>query len=66
MYIWIIAVCILWGGMMPAHAYLEPGATSLVLQWLIAGIAAMTTVLSIFFHRIKMAIMNFFSRFNRK
>ncbi len=37
----------------PAHAYLDPGATSIVLQWLVGGIAVGATAVSFFYQRVK-------------
>ncbi len=37
----------------PAHAYLDPGATSIVLQWLVGGIAVGATAISFFYQRVK-------------
>lgn len=50
----IIFICIV----SPAHAYLDPGATSIVLQWLVGGVAAATTASSLFSHRIKSFFLN--------
>ena len=35
-----------------AYAYLDPGSGSLVLQVLLGGVAAVTLVLKLFWHRI--------------
>ena len=37
----------------PAYAYLDPGATSIILQWLVGGIAVGATAISVFYQRIK-------------
>lgn len=37
----------------PAHAYLDPGTGSMILQGLIGGIAASVAVISIYFQKIK-------------
>lgn len=37
----------------PAHAYLDPGMGSLLLQTVIGGIAGLALVLKIYWHRIK-------------
>jgi hypothetical protein len=37
----------------PAHAYLDPGAGSILLQSLLAAIAAVTAVFSVNFRRLK-------------
>lgn len=42
----------------PAHAYLDPGMGSLILQTVIGGIGGLALVLKIYWHRIK----QFFSR----
>jgi hypothetical protein len=38
---------------LPAHAYLDPGTGSILLQGLIAGIMTVTAVLGIFWQRVK-------------
>ena len=40
----------------PAHAYLDPGAGSMLLQGLIAVVAAGVTAISVFYERIKLKI----------
>ena len=37
----------------PAHAYLDPGAASMVLQGLIGGAAAAVGFLSLYYNKIK-------------
>ena len=46
------------GGMSSAHAYLDPGTGSLVVQGLIATIAAASAALGLYWHNVK----NFFKR----
>ena len=36
----------------PAHAYLDPGSGSMVLQLLLGGVAAIGVVIKLFWHRI--------------
>ena len=36
----------------PAHAYLDPGSGSMVLQLLLGGVAAVGVVVKLFWHRI--------------
>jgi hypothetical protein len=36
----------------PAHAYLDPGSGSMVLQLLLGGVAAVGVVIKLFWHRI--------------
>lgn len=36
----------------PAHAYLDPGAGSLVLQLVLGGVAGLAVLLKMFWHRI--------------
>jgi hypothetical protein len=36
----------------PAHAYLDPGSGSMVLQLLLGGVAALGVVIKLFWHRI--------------
>ncbi|OJW50107.1 MAG: hypothetical protein BGO67_01905 [Alphaproteobacteria bacterium 41-28] len=42
----------------PAHAYLDPGAASMVLQGLIGGVAAAVGFLSLYYNRIKKFLCN--------
>ncbi len=37
----------------PAHAYLDPGTASMILQGLIGGIAAGATVIALYYQKIK-------------
>jgi uncharacterized membrane-anchored protein len=37
----------------PAHAYLDPGTGSILLQGLIAGVAGGLTIASMYYHRFK-------------
>jgi hypothetical protein len=37
----------------PAHAYLDPGTGSIVLQAIIGGVAASMFILRSYFHRLK-------------
>ena len=39
-------------GVQPAHAYLDPGAGSMLLQILLGGIAGLAVFLKLFWHRI--------------
>jgi hypothetical protein len=41
-------------GFVPAHAYLDPGTGSLMIQGLIASIAAGATVAGLYWHKVKM------------
>lgn len=49
-----------------AHAYLDPGTASLLLQGLIAGLAVIATSISLYWRRIKMIFVRIFSWFKRK
>jgi len=46
------ALFIILGVAPPAHAYLDPGAGSLILQGIIAGIAAAGVAVKIYWHRL--------------
>ena len=46
----------------PAYAYLDPGTGSIILQGLIAGVAACGTVVSINYHRIKSKVRAFLGK----
>jgi hypothetical protein len=46
----------------PAAAYLDPGTGSLLLQGLIAGIAATVTFLSVYWQRAKALLRSLFGR----
>lgn len=37
----------------PAHAYLDPTTGSILLQGLLAGVAGLTVVLRLYWHRLK-------------
>ena len=43
-----------------AHAYLDPGTGSFILQLIIGGVATFFATVGIFFTRIKIFIKNFF------
>ncbi|MBZ9898676.1 MULTISPECIES: hypothetical protein [unclassified Mesorhizobium] len=45
-----------------AHAYLDPGTGSMLLQGLIAGVAAGTTVLTIYYNRLKLLLARIFGK----
>lgn len=45
----------------PAHAYLDPGTGSILLQGLIGGVAAGFAVISMNYHRAKAALSRWFS-----
>ena len=40
----------------PAHAYLDPGTGSMLLQVVLGGIAAVGVALKLFWHKIRVAI----------
>ncbi len=46
----------------PAHAYLDPGTGSIILQGLIAGVAACCTVVSLNYHRFKAKLRSIFGK----
>jgi hypothetical protein len=46
----------------PAYAYLDPGTGSIILQGLIAGIAAFGTIISINYHRLKAKFREIFGK----
>ena len=54
---YVLAVCWIWTGLLgyvpTAHAYLDPGTGSMILQALIAGVATAVTVISIYWHKFK-------------
>jgi len=52
------AMFIVFGVVSPAHAYLDPGAGSLILQGIIAGVAAAGVAVKIYWHRL-LSIMGF-------
>ncbi|TPJ08347.1 hypothetical protein FJ428_07915 [Mesorhizobium sp. B2-8-1] len=49
----------------PAYAYLDPGTGSMLLQGLIAGIATATTILTVYYQRLKTFIFNLLARNKR-
>lgn len=43
-----------WLGITPAaHAYIDPGTTSMVFQFVVAGLAAAGTVIGVYWQKIK-------------
>ena len=46
----------------PAYAYLDPGTGSMLLQGLIAGVAASATIVSINYHRLKTKLLSLFGK----
>jgi len=46
----------------PALAYLDPGTGSIILQGLLAGIAAVAVAGSVFWHRVKTKFTSLFLR----
>ncbi len=52
------AFALFFASMQSAHAYLDPGAASMVLQVLIGGVAATVGVFSLYYNKIK----KFFSK----
>ena len=46
------ALFFVFGWTQPAYAYLDPGSGSLILQGIIAGIAAIGVVARIYWHRL--------------
>ena len=59
----LTAICIIMLSVKPTYAYLDPGTGSMVLQALLAAVAAVSVSIGIFWRRIRL----FFERvFNRK
>ena len=50
----------------PAHAYLDPGITSIILQSLIAFMAAALGMISVFWNKIKIFFLKFKKKPNNK
>ena len=44
-----------------AHAYLDPGTGSMILQLILGGVAAFFATISVFFNRIKNSIKKIFN-----
>jgi len=40
----------------PAHAYLDPGTGSMLLQVILGGVAAVGVAIKLFWHKIRVAI----------
>ena len=49
-----------------AHAYLDPGTGSIILQAIIGFIAASITIISIYWNKLKIFIVNLFKKKNKK
>ena len=47
------ALCIALASETPAHAYLDPGTGSMLLQLLLGGVVGLLTILKLYWHRIK-------------
>jgi len=56
----LAALCVLMFSANPAHAYLDPGTGSMLIQGLLAAIAAASVTIGIFWRRLR----SFFSRKN--
>ncbi len=57
-----IVIALLWfGHIAPAHAYLDPGTGSIILQGLIAGFMVVSAAASVFWQRIKSIVSSLFS-----
>jgi len=41
-----------------AHAYLDPGAGSMILQMILGGLAGVSLFVRLFWKRIKMTVLN--------
>jgi len=46
----------------PVFAYLDPGTGSIILQGIIAGVAAFGTVVSLNYHRLKAKLSKLFGK----
>ena len=58
----LLAVALLgFGYAVPAYAYLDPGTGSIILQGLMAGIAAAVAAGGVFWHRFKSGVSSLFS-----
>ncbi len=49
----LLAVPIIGATTGTAHAYLDPGTGSMILQLLLGGVAGMAVVLKLYWHRVK-------------
>jgi hypothetical protein len=58
----IIAVILLLTLSSPAHAYIDPGAGSLIVQGLIGSFVAITALGGVYMHRIRQAINRFLGK----
>jgi hypothetical protein len=47
-----LAICLLLAGSGPAHAYLDPGAGSMLLQVLLGGVAGILVIGKLYWHRL--------------
>jgi hypothetical protein len=54
----IVAIMILALWVTPAYAYLDPGTGSILLQGILAGIAAVMTSISLYWGKIKSFFLN--------
>lgn len=56
----ILAFIYMFALTMDAHAYLDPGTGSIILQGAIAAVAAGATAVTVYFHRVKMFFRSMF------
>ncbi|MFA6511988.1 MAG: hypothetical protein WCV86_02620 [Patescibacteria group bacterium] len=61
-YIFLAIIFILLADLQPAHAYLDPGSGSFILQMILGVVLGSLVALKVFFRRIKAF---FFARFSR-
>ncbi|MDI7275208.1 MAG: hypothetical protein QME94_04445 [Anaerolineae bacterium] len=58
----LLCACLLLAFPPPAHAYLDPGTGSLVVQLLVAGLLGVALTVRLFWRRIKAAFVRLFRR----
>lgn len=58
----VLTVAVILGWSPPAHAYLDPGTGSMLLQLLLGGLAGLLVLLKLYWHRLK---RRFHERFRR-
>lgn len=58
----VILAMVLLSGPDSAHAYIDPGSGSIIIQAIVAAVVGMAVTLKLFWQKIKMSVLSLFSR----
>lgn len=61
-YTGILAFIVIFGSVTPAHAYLDPGTGSIIVQTIIGSFVAVTTLGGMYFKRLKSFLLHLINR----